>query len=127
MPDKFTFLMPEFSPKYLEHFVRPRKVGEVDKPDAEGTVKHEGGGCLDTVRITLKLDGGAIADARFQARACSGTIAACSALCEWLVGMPLAQAKDLTADELEERLGGVPKSKRHSVEIAVMALNKALS
>ena len=95
-------------------------------PDAEASVKHEGGGCFDNVRLTLKLEAGKITEAKFRARACSGTIAACSALCEMLEGMSVEAAKRLTADDLERHLDGIPEAKRHSVELTVEAFGKAL-
>ncbi len=115
-----------YSPQYIDHFSNPRGVGEVEKPDGEATVKHEGGGCFDTVKLTLKIDGGKVADAKFRARACSGTIAACSALCERLPGMEVEAAKTLTPDDLAKHLGGIPDKKRHSVELAIQALKEAL-
>jgi len=116
-----------YSAKYIDHFTNPRGVGEIEAPDARADVQHEGGGCFDTVRLTLKIDDGAIVDAKFRARACSGTIAACSALVSSLSGMEVEKARDLTVENLIAELGGIPEKKQHSVELAVRALKTALN
>ena len=115
-----------YSVKYLDHFSHPRGIGEVEPPDAEARVKHEGGGCFDDVRLTLRLADGVIKEARFRARACSGTIAACSALCEMISGLGIEEAARVTAEDIANHLEGIPDAKRHSVELAAKSLIKAL-
>ena len=116
-----------YSAKYIDHFTNPRGVGEIEAPDARSEVQHEGGGCFDTVRLTLKIDNGIIADVKFRARACSGTIAACSALVEKVKGMEVKLARGLTVENLIDKLDGIPEKKQHSVELAVRALETALN
>jgi len=115
-----------YSLQYIDHFTKPRGVGEVVPPDASSEVKHEGGGCFDNIRLTLRIDNNRIIEAKFRARACSGTIAACSALVEKIEGLNLVEASILTPDDLAEYLGGIPDKKRHSVELVIKALSEAL-
>ena len=115
-----------YSQKYIEHFTNPRGVGEVESPDGKSEVHHEGGGCFDTIRLTLRFDDGKIAEAKFRARACSGTIAACSALVDLIEGLDRGKAKSLSSDDLISHLDGIPEKKQHSVELAIEALSKAL-
>ncbi len=115
-----------YSPQYIDHFTNPRGVGEIDNPDALSEVKHEGVGCFDTIRLTLKFENVKISDIKFRARACSGTIAACSALVERVSGMDIDAAGKITPEDLVDHLGGIPEKKQHSVDLAVEALQKAL-
>lgn len=115
-----------FSQKYIEHFTHPRGIGEVDPADAICQVEHSGEGCFDQIKMSIQVVDGKIADLRFRARACSGTIAACSAVTEIAVGMDVAAALEITPDDVANFLDGVPEKKRHSVEIAVEALQTAL-
>ncbi len=115
-----------YSEKYLAHFTNPRGVGEVEPPDASAEVHHEGGGCFDRVKLTVRLDGDKVAELKFRARACSGTIAACSALTEWARGRNVREAAAVTPDDLTNWLGGIPEKKQHSVELAARALSEAL-
>ena len=115
-----------YSKRYLQHFTNPQGVGELDPFDKISQVEHQGGGCFDKVKLTLQIDDGKINDAMFRARACSGTIAACSALIDKIKGMELEAAKNLTSQDLIDHLEGVPEKKLHSVELAVEALKEAL-
>lgn len=114
-----------YSQKYLEHFEDPKNVGEISSPDAMAEVAHEGGGCFDRIRMTLKVSDGTIKNAMFKARACSGTIAATSAATEWAKGKTLAQASELTGNMVADELDGVPEKKQHSADLAAEAIREA--
>ena len=116
-----------FSPQYIDHFTKPRGVGECEDPDSCSEVEHKGGGCFDRIKLTLEIEDERISKTRFLARACSGTIAACSAICEKTEGMKVEDAKNISADDIAEHLGGVPEKKQHSVELAVQSLMEALN
>ncbi|MCF7811021.1 iron-sulfur cluster assembly scaffold protein [bacterium] len=116
-----------YSQQYIEHFTNPRGIGDIENPDAIAEVKHEGGGCFDTIRLGIKVSNGIITDVKFRARACSGTIAACSALVDKVTGMKTDDADKLTPDDLANYLGGIPDKKQHSVELAIEALKKAIN
>ncbi|MFC2150847.1 iron-sulfur cluster assembly scaffold protein [Calditrichota bacterium] len=114
------------SPQYVDHFSKPRGIGEVDLPDGIADVEHQGGGCFDKIHLTLRIDDDTLTETRFRARACSGTIAACSALSELTEGMRISDARALTTDDLIAHLHGIPERKEHSVELAMEALKEAL-
>ena len=116
-----------YSTKYIDQFTNPRGIGELDPNDGWSEVEHAGGGCFDRVKLTLQIEDGKITDAKFRARARSGTIAACSALIEKITGMNLPDVELITPDDLTDYLDGIPEKKRHSVELAVKALKKALT
>jgi nitrogen fixation NifU-like protein len=77
----------------LEHFERPRNVGEIEDPDA--MARAENPVCGDEVRITLRLDGDRITDVRYRAFGCHATIGAMSHLSERITGMRVALGKAL--------------------------------
>ncbi len=116
-----------YSEKYMQHFASPQNVGEVANPDATAEVQHQGGGCFDRIRMTVRLNGDTIEDVQFKARACSGTLAAASAATVWAKGKTVAEARQVDADTLDAELGGVPEKKRHSVELAAEAVREVLS
>jgi len=114
-----------YSATYMDHFQSPRNIGEIENPSARADVEHQGEGCFDRLRITLAVADDRITDAKFKARACSGTIAAASAVTEWAKGKSLAEAIKLTPDDVDRLLDGVPEKKRHSVELAAEAIRNA--
>ncbi|MBS1261870.1 MAG: Iron-sulfur cluster assembly scaffold protein IscU [Calditrichaeota bacterium] len=115
----------EPSATYLEHFQAPKNVGELEEPRAFSEVVHEGGGCFDRLRVTLRVADGVVEDAKWRARACSGTVAAASAASEWAIGKTVADVAAVTSATLIGALDGIPERKRHSVELAARALREA--
>lgn len=115
-----------YSSKYLDHFTNPRGIGAIEDSDGWSEVQHEGEGCFDRVKMMLRVTNNIIQDAKFQARACSGTIASCSALVEMIIGKDINFVRKITPDDLNDYLEGVPDKKRHSLELSVKALNEAL-
>ncbi|NQS97472.1 MAG: iron-sulfur cluster assembly scaffold protein [candidate division Zixibacteria bacterium] len=116
-----------YSEKYLKHFQNPQNIGDVLEPDGAADVKHEGGGCLDRVRMTMKVEDDIVVDIRYKLRACSGTIAASSAVTSLANGKSVSEADDIQIADVLQELGGVPEKKMHSVELAVKALNEAIA
>ena len=116
-----------YSARYIEHFSNPHGVGEIEHPDFASEVEHQGGGCFDRVRLTIHVEVGRISEARFKARACSGTIAACSALIELIEGLSESEAASVNSADIIKHLDGIPETKQHSVDLAASALAKALA
>jgi nitrogen fixation NifU-like protein len=111
-----------YTPEYMQHFQNPQNVGDMDDADATVDVHYQGEGCFDRVRIFAKLNGDKIVRVTYKTRGCSGTIAACSAMSELAPGLTLAQAAEISGEDVSRALGGVPERKRHSVDLAAEAL-----
>jgi NifU-like protein involved in Fe-S cluster formation len=108
----------------MDHFSAPRNAGRLDTPDRVGVAgtPHQG----PFTRLELRLRDGVIVEARFQTHGCGPSIACGSALTELVVGRPVADARELTVDDLIAALDGVPDDKRHCADRAVAALRDAL-
>jgi nitrogen fixation NifU-like protein len=119
--------MENFSEKYMMHFSTPRNSGEVENPDGIGEASHQGSGCFDRVRMTMKVNDGKIADLKYRLRACSGTIAASSAITTIAIGKSLSEAESVTEQEVIVELDGIPERKQHSVELVVRALRATVN
>jgi NifU-like protein involved in Fe-S cluster formation len=101
---------PDYSDTLLDHFRSPRNVGEVERPDAAATVESPLHG--DTLRLTFRLAGDRIVEARFLSRGCTVAIAAGSAATELLAGRTITEALLLTDDDVARALGGIPGNRR---------------
>jgi nitrogen fixation NifU-like protein len=115
-----------FSPKYLDHFSNPRGLGEVEPPRFEIDVEHQGGGCFDKIHLTVRIEEGMVVQARFRARACSGTIATCSALTQLIEGKEVSTLSNLSAEDVAAYLDGIPSNKQHSADLVVHAWTEIL-
>lgn len=109
-----------YSPEVLDHFEHPRNPGVLDSPDA--TVQLENPACGDVLRLTAKIRQGRIIEIRFQAKGCVPAIACGSALTELASGKTLADAAEISREELLVRLGGLPAASQHAGHLAIDAL-----
>jgi nitrogen fixation NifU-like protein len=116
-----------YSEQLLEHFQHPRFVGTLPAPAV--CVETSNPACGDFMRLCAHAVEGVIADVRYQVRGCTASIAAGSALAEWLYGRPLSEMTKWTPDYVESALGGVPDTSRHVLALcgdAVRSLIAAL-
>ena len=109
----------------LDHFERPRNVGEVEQADAAAEVENPA--CGDVMRLSLRLRNGRIAEARYRAQGCVTAIACGSRLTEMLQGRTPDQARTLRRDDLVASLGGLIPETMHASHLAMDALAAALT
>jgi nitrogen fixation NifU-like protein len=113
-----------YRPEVIDHVRHPRNPGRVTAPDGEGEAENPP--CGDLVRITLRLNGERVTQARFQAEGCPATLASASALTELLAGLTRTQAEAVDPDAVAEALGGLPAGRFHGAELACRAARAAL-
>jgi len=87
----------------LDHYRHPHHSGLREPYDAE--VQHVNPTCGDevTLRVTLKDAGGdtVVADVSYQALGCSISQASTSVLADMVIGRPVAEAMDISAEFLQ--------------------------
>jgi nitrogen fixation protein NifU and related proteins len=113
-----------YSPQIADHISNPRNVGEIDNPSGVGDVTNEV--CLDRIRLTFRVEGERLIDARVKASGCPPTIAAASALTELIIGRSLEEVRSLTRKDVADALGHLPPAKAHCTALAVDALRAAI-
>lgn len=96
----------------------------MDAPDRTGRVGEPGRGAF--MLIQLRLDGGRVAQARYQTYGCGVSIACGSALTELVTGRPVADCLALTPDDVAAALDGLPPGKTQGPALALAALRDAL-
>jgi nitrogen fixation NifU-like protein len=108
-----------YSARLLDHFQNPRNVGELPRPALIVEVSNPA--CGDILRLSAEFRDGRVAEARFQTRGCTASIAAGSALTEWLMGRSAAEIAALEAREIEDAVGGLSAESKHAAVLAVDA------
>ncbi len=108
----------------MDHFLHPRNVGKMDKPDATGHVGNPY--CGDIMELYLKLEDDKIIDAKFQTFGCGAAIASTSVLTELIKGKTIKQALEISNKKIREILGEMPVHKYHCTVLAEQALKSAL-
>lgn len=80
------------------------------------------------MRLSARFAGDIVAEARYQTRGCTASIAAGSALTQWMKGKSRSELAGLRAETIEAALGGLSPESRHAAVLcldAVKALLKA--
>jgi nitrogen fixation NifU-like protein len=80
----------------LDHFKHPRNFRPLS--DVEVLVDEENPTCGDHIRLTAKVEQGKIVDVKFDGKGCAISTASASMMSEKLIGMPVAEARQLISD-----------------------------
>ena len=116
---------PVYSETFLDHFQNPRNVGELAAPAV--TVEASNPICGDILRLSVEFNNDVVTAAAFKARGCTASIAAGSALTEWLRGKSRAQLSMLRPAVIEEAVGGLIPESKHVAVLCVDAVKKLLA
>jgi len=111
------------SPLAADHVQRPRNRGPLENA-SYGVSGTPGDGPY--VEIWARVEGGVIREAGFRTPGCPSSTAAASMLCELAKGREAARVLELTGEDLERLLGGLPEGKGDYARMSVEAMTKAI-
>ena len=100
-----------YSERLIDHFQNPRNVGELPAPAV--TVEATNPACGDILRISARFDGGVVTETRYKTRGCTASIAAGSALTEWLAGKSKLELSGVRPAVIEDLIGGLEPESKH--------------
>jgi len=98
--------------RLIDNFQNPRNVGELPAPAI--TVEVSNPACGDILRLSARFEGEVVAEVRYKVRGCMASIAAGSALTEWMQGKSRGQLTAFDAAVVDEAVGGLPEASRHA-------------
>lgn len=111
--------------RLLEHFQNPRNVGELAPPAV--TVEVSNPACGDILRLSARFEAGRIAEARYKVRGCTASIAAGSALTEWLTGKTRDDLRAFRAAVIDDAVGGLPAESKHAAALCADGVKRLLA
>ena len=118
-----------YSDKVKDHFMNPRNFLFGDESqfdfDAVGVVGNPI--CGDQMKMYIKVKDGKIEDVRWKTYGCASAIASTSALSELAKGKSLDDATKITAKDIDDYLGNLPKHKFHCSILGHQALADAVA
>jgi nitrogen fixation NifU-like protein len=122
-----------YGPKIIEHYEKPRNVGNFGTSAEVKNRKDIGVGvvgapeCGDVMQLQIKVNqtSGLIEDAKFKCFGCGSAIASSSLATEWLKGKSLDQAAEIKNTQIVEELS-LPPVKIHCSVLAEDAIRAAL-
>ena len=113
------------SERLLGHFRDPRNAGELPPPAIRVDVTNPA--CGDMLRLSARFENGRVAEARFLTRGCTASIAASSALTEWMIGKSRDELKLLTPAIVEDLLDGLEPASKHAAVLCVDGVRKLIA
>jgi nitrogen fixation NifU-like protein len=113
-----------YNEQVRDHYENPRNAGAVDNASGKAIVRSPVDS--DTVLITLRIENGVIADARFKCMGCAVAIACSSVATEMARGQSVEKAYEITKQSVAEALGGIPEYKMLCSNLAPEAIRKAI-
>jgi nitrogen fixation NifU-like protein len=114
-----------YSERTLEHFRNPRNVGSLEAPAV--TVEVTNPACGDMMRLCARFENGRVAEARYQTRGCTASIATGSALTEWMIGKSRTELAGLTPAMVDSLVDGLPLASKHAAMLCVDAVKKLIA
>ncbi len=114
-----------YSERLLDHFNNPRHAGVLAPPAI--VVQVENPACGDILKLSARVDGDRVVAAAFQVRGCTASIAAGSALAQWLQGQSIEGLKAFRESIIEDALGGLPAASRHAAALCFSGVKALLA
>lgn len=118
-----------YSEAVKEHFLNPRNflMGDESKFDYDAVGVVGNPICGDQMKMYIKVKDDRITDVRWKTYGCASAIASTSALSEIAKGKTLDEALQISAEDIDEYLGKLPKHKFHCSVLGHDALRDAIS
>ena len=113
-----------YPPSLIEHFENPRNVGELAPPAI--TVEVSNPACGDTLRLAVRFEDGRAAEVRYKVRGCTASIAAGSALTEWIAGKTRGELAAFDTAWIDDALGGLPAASKHAAVLCADGVKRLL-
>jgi nitrogen fixation NifU-like protein len=104
-------------------FSNPVHSGALDDATHYGVAGSPGEG--PSMELWLRVEGEAVAAARWKTYGCPGAISCAEAVCRVAEGWTLAALRELEPEEIDRLAGGLPEGKAHCPQLAAGALRSA--
>jgi len=112
-----------YSEKSIRYYLEKKNMGELT--DAT-QVSELTGHCGDTMKISLKIDGDIIEDAKIQVLGCPGAISSAMAAMDMIKGKTLDYALKMTDRDIFREIEEIPDQKQHCIRLTKKTIEKAI-
>ncbi len=114
-----------YSKEVMKHFLKPRNMGEIKKPDGIGKVGNPI--CGDIMWVYINVDKKEkIKEIKFKTFGCAAAIATASMMTQLAKGKKIQDAEKLNMKDISKSLHGLPPLKIHCSDMAIDALRLAI-
>jgi nitrogen fixation NifU-like protein len=109
---------------YIDHFLNPRNIGEIENADGHARVGDPS--CGDFIKVLIKVKDEIITDYKFKVSG-GGANATTSVASELTIGKRLKEAIRLSDDDIILALGGIPDNKKHCSLLGINGLRAPIA
>ena len=113
-----------YSEKAIRYYLDKKNMGEL--ADAN-QISELTGHCGDTMKISLKINGQIIQDAKIQVLGCPGAIASAMAAMDMIKGNTLDYALKMTDRDIFREIEQIPDQKQHCIRLTKKTIEKAIN
>ena len=113
-----------YSEKAIRYYLDKKNMGEL--ADAN-QISELTGHCGDTMKISLKINGQIIQDAKIQVLGCPGAIASAMAAMDMIKGNTLDYALKMTDRDIFREIEQIPDQKQHCIRLTKKTIEKAVN
>jgi nitrogen fixation protein NifU and related proteins len=110
-----------YTERLLDHFRNPHGVGDLAAPAR--TVEVSNPACGDVLQLAARVEAGVVVEARYRVKGCTASIAAGSALIDWLTGRSTAELPAFRTDIIDAALGGLAAESKHAAVLCADAVD----
>lgn len=116
----------QYNDYIIELFQNPKNWGKPSNSEISVSKEYKGP-CGDTMQFYLTIKDGIIEKARFITDGCGASVATACQTTLLIEGKPLEYAENLTPNDIDEALKGLPEDHKHCAELAVRTLKRAIN
>ncbi|MHA1294446.1 MAG: iron-sulfur cluster assembly scaffold protein [Promethearchaeota archaeon] len=115
----------EYNEYIVNLFHKPKNWGKL--PEIENSISHSfTGPCGDTMQFFLKINNDIIEKAYFITDGCGASVATASQATLLIEGKSIDFAENLTAEDIDNALGGLPEDHKHCAILAARTLRRTI-
>jgi nitrogen fixation NifU-like protein len=115
----------EYNARIVNLFHNPKNWGKL--PDEETSVSNSyTGSCGDTMQFFLSIKDNIIEKASFITDGCGASVATASQTTLLIIGKSIDFAENLTQEEVDNALNGLPADHKHCAKLAVDTLKRTI-
>ncbi|MBQ7953658.1 MAG: iron-sulfur cluster assembly scaffold protein [Clostridia bacterium] len=114
----------KYTEKVMEHFLNPQNARSMDDFDGKGY--YGSVECGDYIEVFIKVNDNVLTDVSYMVYGCTASVATSSMMSILAKGKTIEQALEITEDDVEKSLDGLPEEKRHCSNLGVGALKNAI-
>ncbi|MHA1669930.1 MAG: iron-sulfur cluster assembly scaffold protein [Promethearchaeota archaeon] len=116
----------EYNDHIVELFHNPKNWGKPPEKDISVSQTYTGP-CNDTMYYFLKIENDIILKANFITDGCGASVATASQTTMMIEGKPLSYAENLSAEDIDRALKGLPEDHKHCADLSIRTLKKAIN